>query len=161
MREILFRGKRIDNGEWVEGCLVNNLWIHSKDSSPIYEIITGAGNNSDWDGIGEDENCTVKVNPESVSQFTGLHDKHKKQIFEGDILKLDETPDILKGTEFQYSDDISHHIIYWDDKTARFFDTRLEDGDSLTAELDGDLSFVSDCIIIGNIHDNPELLTSK
>lgn len=80
-----------------------------------------------------------------LMQFTGLKDKNGKEIYEGDILKL------MDG-------DISHHEIYWHKERAMFIDRRLEDGDSLSAHLDGDISFVSDCEIVGNIYENPELL---
>ncbi len=70
MREVLFRGKRTDNGEWAEGFLVDARHV---------------GN---W-VIAE------PVNPETVGQFTGLTDKNGKKIFEGDIIKYmdsDEKP---------------------------------------------------------------------
>lgn len=93
-----------------------------------------------------------------VLPFTGLLDKNKNEIYLGDILKLDETPDILKGTEFHNTEDISHHEIYWDKERAMFTDRRLEDGDCLAGYLDGDISFSSDCVIVGNIYQVPEYL---
>jgi hypothetical protein len=67
MREILFRGKRVDNGEWVEGDL-----MHDFDNIPS-SIRDCCGSNP--------------VIPSSVSEFTSLYDKNGEKIFEGDIVK--------------------------------------------------------------------------
>ncbi len=79
-----------------------------------------------------------------VMQYTGLKDKNGKEIYEGDILR--------------YSDgsDVSTHKIFWDDKAARFYDIRLEDGDSATSY--DDFEFFTEAKVIGNIYENPELL---
>ena len=84
MREILFRAKRIDNGEWIEG-LPQKMWGE-------WHII-----NSD------DENTAYPIVPKTVSQYTGLKDKNGNRIWENDIVKHDVSDTI--GTVKWYQED--------------------------------------------------------
>ena len=122
-REILFRGKRVDTGEWVEGSLIGNDVIVGK----IVEFE-------------EDYFCTefwYKVDPETVGQFTGMTDKKGKKLFEGDVYSMGEK-NILYVVIFDKSQFIGKQV-----------------GNRSLAGLE---YWKSDIEIIGNIHDNPELL---
>lgn len=129
MREIEFRGKRIDNGEWVYGSLTqigdcaDILVYYPEEKEGIYHCI----------------------NNNTIGQFTGLTDKNGKKIFEGDILKCLD----LDG------DDYLSHIRYEDG--AFVIDVRDFDFDC-TAIGWAFSGHLDDVEIIGNIHDNPELL---
>ena len=119
IREVIFRGKRTDNGEWVK---CSETYIR------------------DGDGIWlSDENLNVvTVIPETVGQYTGLTDKNGKRIFEGDILKA-----------FGYI-----YVIMWDSIRAMFYlrDPVYRVTPDFYNYCGRDLS------VIGNIHDNPDIL---
>lgn len=79
MREILFKAKRLDNGEWVEGYLVKYpSAIQVGDCSPWYIQVPPVDP--------DDSGGKYNVDPSTVCEWTGLKDKNGKRIFEGDIL---------------------------------------------------------------------------
>nr|DAP16354.1 MAG TPA: YopX protein [Caudoviricetes sp.] len=131
MREILFRGKRKDNGEWVYG---------------NYAV---TDNNEKQHFIFQNKAFEFEVDPETVGQYTGITDDNEKKIFEGDILGVtNDDPDYdyitkvyldcdtlcvdVQGQDYDYTS-IGFAIEIWDDECDQ-----VE--------------------IIGNIYDNPELL---
>ena len=134
MREILFKGKRVDNGEWVHGDLLHN----HDDRVFVGEVIVNGYNGTACDRY-EIETGLYEVLPETVGQYTGLTDKNGTKIFEGDIVVQPCCPSIK--IEVLYSET----YMVW-----------------FVAELDSDeISELSnfkdgDFEIIGNIHDNQE-----
>lgn len=134
MRTIKFRGKRIDNGEWVYG-----YFVGTTDSVAI--IIPFEKVNYDVGYIGDSECCYCF--PETIGQFTGLLDKNGKEIYEGDIVreKLKRT---RKDGEKLF---VCFEEFEWKGKNANGATTSL----SLIAEY-------HTIELIGNIHDTPELL---
>ena len=146
MREILFRGKRVDNGEWIEGMLFNG-----KEDT----FIIPHGNEYSYD---EQEGLSFdvygcKVDPETVGQYTGLTDKNGKKIFEGDIVNLKGNPAYPSWGFVDYN----ALVVYSDGAFSAIDGTEENHGlrryNFTRAELDVE--------VIGNIHDNPELLEVK
>lgn len=132
MREILFRGKRVGNGEWVEGSL-----FQSKNYVSIWS-----------EKLRED----VEVDPATVGQYTGLQDMNGKKIFEGDIVKIPTENPMLAKVICPIGDGVLYEIIKADDRI--YHKLRLRRSDFHVSEYD----FYEKCIeVIGNIFDNPEL----
>lgn len=160
-REILFRGKRKDNGEWVEGYYFKSkLYSHE---AKLYDFI--AIPHPEIEDRGND-NCMIF--PETVGQYTGLDDKNGIKIFEGDIFKFNdevwESYYTSCGTEYDSWEVENYGVVGFCDYSSRFDFVRYKfHNNSVEADLheNNDIDFaefVSELEIIGNIHDNPELL---
>lgn len=127
MREYLFHGQRVDNGEWVYG-------------SPIFQdayVLIRFWNSEEFE---YEEHL---VAPESVGEWTGLTDKNGKKIFEGDILEFSDRLVYV----FWHA-----HLGCWDCQFLKY--TNKEAGIDDMSPINWDCKSK----VIGNIHDNPELL---
>src|ERR1700741_5633443 len=145
-REILFRGKRKDTGEWIEGSLVNNLWLNSDIKEPIVEIISGPGNNDNWDDIADDPECTAQVIPETVGQFTGLLDKNGKLVFGGHLVNI-TNKGIYNGPKIVVWDEILLcHVFVWLDEYDKWTNsscgiTYLKISSGIKCEITGNIHY--------------------
>ena len=127
MREILFRGKRVENDDWVFGDLIHEPWgdciqVMEKDNINTFKF----------------RRTKYSVRKETVGQYTGLLDKNGERIFEGDVLTLDGEDGFF--------------VLEFQEDTARF----VMSGDCIVIDFDNFWSYEVE--VIGNIHDNPELL---
>ena len=130
MREIKFRGKRIDNGEWVYGYYV-------------LKAITNIYNKVEWlhviyvsykEGFTEEH----KVDPETVGQFIGQKDKSEQEIYEGDLLAY-----------YDVDGELLPQTVKWvNTPYTAFFDFGVAPASRLSE-------------VIGNIYENPELISGK
>ena len=145
MREILFRGKCKEKGKWYKGYYIHlhkttycfkEDYDHFKDND-IHQIVFEKM--TDW-GL-PNEHLRVDVIPETVGQYTGLTDKNGTKIFEGDIILWGLAPCVAK----------------YDTENARFM--FYENGKYLKNGFNKDTMEMKE--VIGNIHDNPELLESE
>lgn len=133
-RIIKFRGKRVDNGEWVYGSLIDECYI--------LQYIDLA---ESWTPLTSDHKVTCRayaVDPKTIGQFTGLKDKSGNEIYEGDIMLSDGGITIMAC----FSSDNPALTMGWYLKNFSGFSCMFTP------------STGNHCEVIGNIHDNPELL---
>lgn len=136
MKEIIFRGKRTDNCEWAYG-------VPTKDNHGEMVMVESTFECEEYKCRGA--NC-LYVDENTVGQYTGLTDKNGKKIFEGDIVRFDYSGENkgVEGTATVLFQNGQFGVLWgWHKEfvpLTGFCNTTIE--------------------IIGNIHDNPELLTT-
>ena len=126
MREIVFRGKRADTGEWVYG-------YYYSECGNTYIIVNRQAESM------TKRNISFLVEEDTVGQYTGIKDIDGKKIWEGDIVRYDCSDKTIIGQ------------VAW---SAGFFEVHVKDGNECYA-------VTSFCRVIGNVHDNPELLEGE
>ena len=131
MREIVFRGKDLETGEWVYGSLFQSV--------EQYPAIAKPKPTAD----GKLFYCLTVVDADTVGQYTGLKDRNGKEIYEGDIALMDYSA-FNTGKDGQ-----TYAVVRWIDYRAAFM---WDAGLNYYADMRNDVE------ICGNIHDNPELL---
>lgn len=134
MREILFKAKRLDNGEWVEGYYIGLIGVLDVHEICDVHDITGP---------------RVEVDPSTVCQYTGLTDKNGKKIFEGDVLKIAKKSDGLGAYFFPPLEYPVNVMVKWD-MCAWMWETLGENKYYISSP---EAWCHYECEIIGNIHD--------
>ena len=137
-REIVFRGKRLDNDEWLYGDLMHDnqggCYIYPLDAENLYT-----------------EN---KVATDTVGQFAGLVDKKGVKIFEGDIVTMMRKPEKRRHYE------LVRHVVTCNNVCDWVFKSLSNDVLGLVMANHSDFDSYK-FEVIGNIYDNPELLSTK
>lgn len=155
MRDILFRGKDKDDGKWYEGayrayddttyCFKEDYDRHPENThhTIIFSRMT------DW-GL-PNQHLQVEVIPETVGQYAGLKDKNGKRIFEDDIVRVKGESDDYRGVDY------CALIVFWNGGFCAIDGTKENHAFRRYCLATCDYSLE----VIGNIHDNPELLEQE
>lgn len=144
MREIIFRGKRVDNGKWVYG-------YYMEDGLNNHYIIEIKKNNDKDYHYGKTYRY-VEIIPKTIGQFTGLYDKDKKPIYDGDIIDIHQTINGYNQFVIEYKD-YGFSAKYYNQKENKAIRWYEYDLDELFDVNESD----KEIELIGNIYDNKSL----
>lgn len=148
MREILFKAKRIDNGEWVEGfyvrqeetsyCFKEDYERHPENTKHYiaFDMMT------DW-GL-PNKHLIAEIDPETLCQYTGMKDKNSNRIWENDIVRIENSMDDGIGNIEFYGG-----MWYVDGEPSNTLYDIIEYDDIVEME------------VVGNVFDNPELMKGE
>ena len=134
IREVIFRGKRMDNGEWIEGSLLGIDWC---DKPSTYSIAPNTP-----------VSVFYSVIPETVGQYTGLTDKNGVRIFEGDIVRYGNNTNRADNEEI-------YEVVFETRGGSGYFGIRISETETWQFCLEVPTNLME---VIGNIYDDSELL---
>lgn len=141
MREILFKAKRKDNGKWVEGYYCKTTIGNDVRPSDVIFVPFKVSRNEEWGWM--------KVDSDTICQFTGLTDKNGKKIWENDIISIN-------AYSYDEPEDDYFGVVKYCEKDACWVLKNNERFDEIICECFG--SYTTQMINHGNIFDNAELL---
>ena len=141
MREILFRAKRTDNGEWICGyyAVIGEKHVIIKAQSEDYYSV-------DDDVKKSHGNEVIEVKLDTVSQYVDIEDKSGKKVFENDICEM-----VYDGNVYTY-------VVVWDKSELDF------KGTNGRANYGREFEYLPCCdeiVVVGNVFDNPNLIKSE
>lgn len=152
MRNIKFRGKRLDNGEWIVGNLLHETFLGGRIEAHIVVLFQDCGADLE-------NQVHYEVDPNTAGEYTGLHDKNKVEVWESDIIEAGGTWYIIKFGAF------TPNVL--EDWSMSNFNKFIPDMTGFYAEVINGKSKGCQCFlsttgmvyqVIGDIYSNPELL---
>ena len=141
-REIKFRAKALKQDTWCYGSYFKHIKRqvspidHSLKNEDIEHLMISNGF-ADWN-MPRAITATL-VNPNTVGQFIGFRDKNKKEIYEGDLIRINDKEDLYK--------------VEWNEDNAAFILTTID-----FIKADFDCYYADELEVVGNVYDNPELI---